>query len=144
MRQEPEEILNQFKERLLSYIGIKIELFKLDAYERIAKIIAILSHSLILMLLALFLILFLFFTLAFFLGEVFNRISIGFLIVVCIYLILFTIAYYMKKRIQTGIMNMIIGAIQEKEEEDNDEEYNTSGNGQTAGTQDSTAATDRR
>lgn len=81
MRQEPEEILNQFKERLLSYIGVKVELFKLDAYERIAKIIAILSHSLILMLLSLFLILFLFFTLAFFLGELFNRTYIGFFIV---------------------------------------------------------------
>ena len=118
MRQEPEEILNQFKERLLSYIGVKVELFKLDAYERIAKIIAILSHSLILMLLSLFLILFLFFTLAFFLGELFNRTYIGFFIVACIYLLLFIIAYRMKKRIQTGIMNMIIGAIQEKEEEE--------------------------
>ena len=144
MRQEPEEILNQFKERLLSYIGVKVELFKLDAYERIAKIIAILSHSLILMLLSLFLILFLFFTLAFFLGELFNRTYIGFFIVACIYLLLFIIAYRMKKWIQTGIMNMIIGAIQEKEEEDNDETHDLSGNEQPTATNNTTATTDRR
>ena len=144
MRQEPEEILNQFKERLLSYIGVKVELFKLDAYERIAKIIALLSHSLILMLFSLFLILFLFFTLAFFLGELFDRTYIGFFIVACIYLLLFFIAYRMKKRIQTGIMNMIIGAIQEKEEEDNDETHDIPRNERPAATNDTAATTDRR
>ena len=53
MGKEPEKILNEFKERLSSFIGLKIELFKLNAYERVARIIAILSHSLILMLLCL-------------------------------------------------------------------------------------------
>ena len=50
----------------------------------------------------------------------------------------------MKKRIQTGIMNMIIGAIQEKEEEDNDETHDLSGNEQPTATNDTTATTDRR
>lgn len=43
MGKEPEKILNEFKERLSSFIGLKIELFKLNAYERVARIIAILS-----------------------------------------------------------------------------------------------------
>lgn len=120
MGKEPEQILNEFKERLSSFIGVKIELFKLTAYERVAKIIAILSHSLILMLLAFFAVLFLFFTLAFFLGELLDSITLGFLIVSCIYIVLFIIAYYDKKSIRRGIMNIVIGAIQEKEEDDND------------------------
>lgn len=120
MGKEPEKILNEFKEKLSSFIGVKLEIFKLTAYERVAKIIAILSHSLILMLLAFFAVLFLFFTLAFFLGEVLNSISLGFLIVTGIYILLFIVAYYMKKSIQIGIMNIVINALQEKDEDDND------------------------
>lgn len=149
MGKEPEKILNEFKERLSSFIGLKIELFKLNAYERVARIIAILSHSLILMLLALFAILFLFFTLAFFLGYLLNSTALGFLIVAGIYILLFIITYYSKKSIQIGIMNIVIGAIQEKEEEDKDDgddtkttDNSTSGNTPSE-TPDSAAGTDR-
>lgn len=145
MGKEPEKILNEFKERLSSFIGLKIELFKLNAYERVARIIAILSHSLILMLLAFFAILFLFFTLAFFLGELLNSISLGFLIVAGIYILLFIITYYSKKSIQIGIMNIVIGAIQEKEEEedkDDGDDTETTDNSPSE-TPDSAAGTNR-
>lgn len=148
MGREPEKILNEFKERLSSFIGLKIELFKLNAYERVARIIAILSHSLILMLLALFAILFLFFTLAFFLGYLLNSTALGFLIVAGIYILLFIITYYSKKSIQIGIMNIVIGAIQEKEEDKDDGDDTKTTDNSTSGntpseTPDSAAGTDR-
>lgn len=145
MGKEPEQILNEFKECLSSYIGVKIELFKLTAYERVAKIIAILSHSLILMLLAFFAVLFLFFTLAFFLGELLNSISLGFLIVSVIYIFLFLIAFYAKKSIRKGIMNIVIGAIQEKEEdnEHGNDEHTTDTPLRTSEETEPAAGTDR-
>ena len=128
MEKEPEKLLNEFKEHLSSFIGLKLELLKLNAYERVAKIIAILSHSLILMLLAFFTVLFIFIALGFFLGELLHSVSLGFLLVAVIYIILFLIVFYDKKGVQTIIMNIVINAIQEKEEEDNDdgdEKYHT-------------------
>lgn len=119
MGKEPEQVLNEFKERLSSLIGLKIELLKLNAYERIANIVAILSHSLILMLLAFFAVLFIFFCLAFYFGELLNSTALGFLIVAGIYILTFIIVYYNKRGVKTAIMNIVIAAIQNKEEDDN-------------------------
>lgn len=122
MEKEPEKLLNDFKERIFNFIGLKLELLKLNAYERVAKIIAILSHSLILLLLAFFTILFIFIALGFFLGGLLNSVALGFLIVAVIYVILLILAFYEKKGIQDAIMNIVIEAIQEKEDEDNDDD----------------------
>ncbi len=119
MGKEPEQALNEFKEHLSSLIGLKIELLKLNAYERIANIVAILSRSLILMLVAFFAVLFIFFCLAFYLGELLNSIALGFLLVAGIYILTFIIVYYNKRGVKTAIMNIVIAAIQNKEDDDN-------------------------
>ncbi|WP_251622906.1 hypothetical protein [Odoribacter lunatus] len=122
MRKESEKILNNFKERIFSYVGIKLELLKLNTCERAAKICAALTHSLILFLLGLFLILFMFFALGFFLGEITGRLSVGFLIVTLIYLIILFIVYYRKKYIRLAVANLIIASILDEEEESAKEE----------------------
>ncbi|MDR1756157.1 MAG: phage holin family protein [Culturomica sp.] len=123
MGKEPGELLEELKNRILDYTGMRIELLKLNAYERIAKLIAILSQSLVLMILMVFGILFAFLTLAFFLGELWHRTSLGFLAVFGIYLLLAVIMLVMKKSIRTHVMNTVIKTIFEKEEENNDHEY---------------------
>lgn len=134
MEKEPEKLFNEFKERISSFVGLKLELLKLNAYERIAKTIAILSHSLILMLLGFFTILFIFIALGFFLGELLSSVSLGFLLVAVIYILLFIIVFYDKKGIQHMIMNIVINAIQEKEEEDeNDGNDTTKNNSEISG-----------
>lgn len=117
MGKESEKILNDFKERIISYIGIRFDLLKLNACERAAKVSAALAHSILLLLLGLFVILFIFFAFGFFLGELTGRLSLGFLIVSLIYLIILVVVYYRKKPIRLAITNLIIGSILDEEEE---------------------------
>lgn len=118
MGKEPEKILNDFREQMTSFLGLKLELLKLNACERAAKIIAALTHSFLLVLLGLFVILFLFLSLGFYLGELTGRLSLGFLIASLIYLGVLLIVYYLKKSIRLKITNIVIGCVMEKEEEE--------------------------
>ncbi len=114
--------MEELKNRILDYTGMQLELLKLNAYERIAKLIAILSQSLVLVILMVFGILFAFLTLAFFLGELWNCLSLGFLAVFGIYVLLALLMLVLKKKIRTNVMNTVIKAILEKEENDDDTE----------------------
>lgn len=127
MGKGPEKILNDFKERIAAYAGLKFDLLKLNACERAAKISAALAHSILLLSLGLFVMLFIFFALGFFLGELTGRLSLGFLIVSLIYLIILIIVYYQKKPIRLAIANLIIGSIFDEEEEETKEEKLTNG-----------------
>lgn len=118
MGKESENILTDFKERITSFIGLKIQLLKLNACERAAKISAALAHSILILALGLFAVLFIFFSLGFFLGELTGRLSLGFLIVFLIYLIILLIVHYRKKPIRRAIANLIIGSILDEDDEE--------------------------
>lgn len=117
MEKEPGQVLNDLKQQVSEFIGMKVELIKLNAYERIARIIAILSHSLLVTLLAFFATLFLFTALGFFLGELFNHTSVGFLIIALLYILAFIIVLRCQKSIQVKVMNIILKAMMDTEEE---------------------------
>ena len=118
MGKESGKILSDFSERIISLIGVKLALLKLNACERAAKISAALAHSILLLILGLFAVLFIFFTLGFFLSELTGRLSLGFLIASLSYLIILFIVYYRKKQIRLTIANLIITSILNEEEEE--------------------------
>ena len=101
------KIFTELKEDISTYARLKLRLLKLMAIERTAIVLAVLSHSLILLLLSFFTVLFLFVALGCYLGELLDSPALGFLIV-----------WGMKHGIRIGIMNMVIEALQANDDED--------------------------
>ena len=69
MEKESGEIFRKLKKDLTTYVELKLGLLKLDTYERIGKVVAVLSYGIILLFLAFFAILFIFLTLGFWLED---------------------------------------------------------------------------
>lgn len=78
MEKEAEKIFCELREDISTYLQLKYKLLKLNATERVAKLIAILSQGIILILLFFFTILFLFLALGFFLGDCLGSTALGF------------------------------------------------------------------
>ena len=92
------KIFTELKEDISTYARLKLRLLKLMAIERTAIVLAVLSHSLILLLLSFF--------------------TVLFLIVGGFYLLFTLIVWGMKHGIRIGIMNMVIEALQANDDED--------------------------
>ena len=95
------KIFTELKEDISTYARLKLRLLKLMAIERTAIVLAVLSHSLILLLLSFFTVLFLFVALGCYLGELLDSPALGFLIVGGFYL-LFTLIVW--GRIVLGVL----------------------------------------
>lgn len=121
MEKEAEKIFYELKEDVLTYIQLKYNFLKLDATERIAKLIAILSHGVILILLVFFTILFLFFALGFFLGDCLDSTALGFLVVGGIYLGLVAVFLWGKQKIQDKFINIMITALRADDDDDDND-----------------------
>ena len=91
------KIFTELKEDISTYARLKLRLLKLMAIERTAIVLAVLSHSLILLLLSFFTVLFLFVALGCYLGELLDSPALGFLIVGGFYL-LFTLIVWRSGR----------------------------------------------
>ena len=74
MEKDAGEIFRELKKDLSAYVELKLELLKLNTYERTGKFIAVLSYGVILLFLAFFAILFIFLALGFFLGDLFGSV----------------------------------------------------------------------
>ena len=116
-----EKTFAELKEDISTYVELRLELLKLNTYERVAKTMAVFSYGIVLILLAFFTILFLFLALGFFLGDLLGIMALGFVLVVGMYLLLFGIIIFFKKKITSKVMNEIIIAMMSKDEKDNEE-----------------------
>ena len=63
---DSEKVFQNLKQDVSAYMELKLELLKLNTYERIGKVIGLLSYGLILLFLAFFAVLFIFLALGFF------------------------------------------------------------------------------
>ena len=118
MENAAEKIFTELKEDISTYARLKLRLLKLMAIERTAIVLAVLSHSLILLLLSFFTVLFLFVALGYYLGELLDSPALGFLIVGGIYLLFTLIVWGMKDGIRIRLMNTVIEALQANDDED--------------------------
>ena len=107
-----EKTFAELKEDISTYVELRLELLKLNTYERVAKTMAILL---------------LFFALGFFLGELLGSMALGFVLVVGMYLLLFGITMFFKRKITSKVMNEIITAMMSKDEKDNEETTDPAG-----------------
>lgn len=118
MNEQP-SFFKELKQFVIDYFEARIKLFKISAYEKIAKIIAVFFSSIIIVLLGFFLLLLLSISSGFYFGELLNNNALGFLIVFGIYLILFIILIlFRKKLLEKFIIDKVIEQLFEKEEND--------------------------
>ena len=106
MEKDAGEIFRELKKDLSAYVELKLELLKLNTYERTGKVIAVLSYGVILLFLAFFAILFIFLALGFFLGDLFGSVGSGFGVVAVLYLLLIGIIVMNKDRISNKVLNV--------------------------------------
>ena len=135
MEKDSGEIFRELKKDLSAYVELKLELLKLNTYERTGKVIAVLSYGVILLFLAFFAILFIFLALGFFLGDLFGSAVSGFGVVAVLYLLLIGIIIMNKDRISNKVLNVVISALTT-----NDDKTNATDNEQSA--TDTTGETD--
>ena len=127
MEKDAGEIFRELKKDLSAYVELKLELLKLNTYERTGKVIAVLSYGVILLFLAFFAILFIFLALGFFLGDLFGSVGSGFGVVAVLYLLLIGIIVMNKDRISNKVLNVVISALTT-----NDDKTNATDNEQSA------------
>ena len=135
MEKDSGEIFRELKKDLSAYVELKLELLKLNTYERTGKVIAVLSYGVILLFLAFFAILFIFLALGFFLGDLFASAGSRFGVVAVLYLLLIGIIIMNKDRISNKVLNVVISALTT-----NDDKTNATDNEQSA--TDTTGETD--
>ncbi|MDR0572745.1 MAG: phage holin family protein [Tannerella sp.] len=111
MGKDAEKVFRELKDDVSTYAELKLELIKLNAYERISKVIAVLSYGLLLSALTFTAILFVMLTLGFLLSKWLDSTTAGFGIVAVLYLILVVLVIFNKNRICLKVINIIISAL---------------------------------
>lgn len=118
MNEQP-SFFKDLKKIILDYFEAKIGLYKIGAYEKIAKVTAVLFSSVIIAILCFFLLLFMSISAGFFFAQLLHSNALGFLIIFGIYLILLLILIIFRKKIlEKHIANKVIKHLFEKEEND--------------------------
>jgi len=116
---EKSPVISELRQLITEYFDARLKLIKLETFEKIAKVTAVLFSSLVVALLGFFLLFFLSMSLGFFLGKVFDSYALGFLSVTGLYLILFLLVLIMKKDLlEEFLIERIIGELTKKEGDD--------------------------
>lgn len=110
-----ENTFNQLKEDVEELVMLKLELFKLNAYERFSHLIASFARVLLLVLTGISILLFGFIALAIFLGRVLGDPAWGFLAVTGIYLLFGVLLLVFGKSFKLLIANSVLGAFMEQD-----------------------------
>lgn len=133
---DSEKVFQNLKQDVSAYMELKLELLKLNTYERTGKVIGLLSYGLILLFLAFFAVLFIFLALGFFLGEKLDVPGSGFAIVALLYVAIIWIIAKNEAKIRTKILNLVIAALAANDDKQNtkdDEPSTTDAAGKTVG-----------
>ncbi len=133
---DSEKVFQNLKQDVSAYMELKLELLKLNTYERTGKVIGLLSYGLILLFLAFFAVLFIFLALGFFLGEILDVPGSGFAIVALLYVAIIWIITKNEAKIRTKILNLVIAALAANDDKQNtkdDEPSTTDAAGKTVG-----------
>ncbi|MCI6524118.1 MAG: phage holin family protein [Parabacteroides sp.] len=120
MEKDPDKIIQELREDVSAFVELKLELLKLNTYERTGKVIAVLSYGLVLLFLAFFAILFIFLALGFFLGEWIGVTGAGFGLVAILYLLLMWLIIRNREIITTKVLNEVIATLLSYDEKRNE------------------------
>ena len=105
------KLIAGIKQDLTELINVKIEIFKLEAYEKVSTVASLLAYGLIVFLIVFFSLSFAFVALGFWFGQLIGNIAGGFGIGAILYLIILAILFACRKAILSSLTNMFLKAI---------------------------------
>jgi len=111
MDENLENFFRDLKDDVSTYTELKLNLLKLNAYERISKVIAVFSYGLLLMLISVIAFLFFMLMFVYLLNRWLDSEFAGYGIVAIIFLILIVIVVINKKRICLTVINVILSTL---------------------------------
>jgi|WetSurMetagenome_2_1015567.scaffolds.fasta_scaffold1619797_1 hypothetical protein len=113
---EQQSFFAELKQLIIEYFESKLKLLKIGAYEKLAKITAVLVSSFLVAIVVLFMFFFLNIAGGFFFGELLHSNAYGFLVMFGIYFIVFLLLILFRKNLlEKFIINKIIQKLFEKE-----------------------------
>lgn len=118
MKKNAESVFRELKDDILTYVELKLELLKLNTYERGGKVIAVFSYGLLLSVLVIITSLFALLALGFLLSTWLNSMSAGFGIVAAIYLLQIGVVILNKRWICRKVIDVIISALNSNDEQE--------------------------
>lgn len=127
MEKDSGKIFHELRDDLSAYAKLKLELLKLNTYERTGRVTAVLSYGLIVVFLILFAILFIFMAIGYFLGDTLDNTGLGFAIVFLMYVIIIACVAGNRRRITTRVQNEIIEALMTNDDKNDKQTADTPG-----------------
>lgn len=118
MKKNAEAVFSELKDDVSTFAELKLELIKLNAYERISKLIAVLSYGLLLSALVIIAMLFALLAFGFLLSQWLGSMAAGFGIVTILYLIQIALVIGNKNYIRRKVINIIIASLHSNEEKE--------------------------
>ena len=110
------------KKDLTAYITLKLEILKLDVYEKSSMFSSLLLYGLILLLVVFFAFLFLFVALGVYLGQLLNNYGTGMILIAVLYLIVLSVLLWRRKKIQNWLVNVFVEQIIQEDDNEREEE----------------------
>ena len=98
MSQEP-SFFEELKQLVIAYFEAKVQLYKIGAYEKIAKVTAVLFSSIVITILVFFLLFFLSISGGYYFASLLNSNALGFLIIFGIYVLLLLVVIFNRKKL---------------------------------------------
>jgi hypothetical protein len=111
MEKDSKQFFRELKDDITTYAELKLELLKLDSYERISKLATILLYGLFISSIIFLAFFFIFLTLGFYLSGLLASQIFGFGIVSLICLLIVLIVYLNKEQINNKILNILIARL---------------------------------
>jgi len=128
MGKDAEKIFHELKDDISTYAELRLKLIKLSSYERISRVLAILSYGLLLWALLFITVQFALLALGFLLSQWLDSMAAGFGIVAALYVVQVALVIYNKDRIRLKVMNIIISALNSNEHDKDATTDSTSAN----------------
>ena len=104
-------LFEEMKDDLTGYISNRFRLLKLQTYVKTSKSVGLLTFGLIIILLILLALVMIFATLAIYLGELLESMSLGFAIVSLITILIVVIVIMSRKSIRSKFTNIIVSSL---------------------------------
>ncbi|GHT86504.1 hypothetical protein FACS18947_6400 [Bacteroidia bacterium] len=105
------ELITQIKEDILSLIGLKIQLLKLETAEKTSVAGSFFIFAVIIINLALFALLFVFVALGFLFSDWVGSLAGGFAVVGAIYILIMALMFVFRESICTALQNLLLKAL---------------------------------
>lgn len=114
-------MLNVTKDNILKYVELRLKLLKIETYEKLGKVSAVLLIVLLVLFIVFFAVLFLFLGLGYFLGDVLGSLSLGMVLTGGLYLLFLAVVLLARKKIMEKVFNLFVSELM-KDDDGNENE----------------------